>query len=247
MRRTRYINRMGTLLFLLILVVPGAFAQRSGEARFASRDNDRSSRNNENRRDRDSRNDNFSRNNGNDKSVYYADNDHRERHGKKYDNDERGYNDRHDGYRERRDYREDRGYRFDNEPRGHAYGHYKKAVVVREYADRPVYMRRHECFRNPQYGWVVTRFASEPVVIRERDWDCYYSDGTYYRYYPRVGYVVTDAPYDTYVNELPDGCRRVRVNGEIYFSLGNMFFSPSGMGFRMVHPPVGNLSFSFRL
>lgn len=140
---------------------------------------------------------------------------------------DRGRHKGHDSkYNSHKKYKHHHGYYESN---GHYHDHYGHSHA----------RVQHYCYQHPRYGRVVSRFAAPPVLIRYTHGSYYYSDGYYYRYQPRIGYVVVEAPRKVCFHEIPVDCNRVVYNGSDYYVHGDLCFMKDGKGFRIVARPEG--------
>ena len=90
---------------------------------------------------------------------------------------------------------------------------------------------------HPKYGHVVKRFPVTPVRVWSGNHPYYYSDGFFYRFNKKVGYVWVEEPWDIWFTELPYDAVRVNIGGHLYYRLGNAFFTASPRGFRLAMLP----------
>jgi hypothetical protein len=93
-------------------------------------------------------------------------------------------------------------------------------------------------FVHPKYGRVYHRFEHNPIVFETNCGNYYYSGNNFYRYHDGIGYCVTELPRQIYFRHLPYECRRVYLNGEVFFSNGNLFFLYSPKGYVLVPSPL---------
>ncbi len=118
-----------------------------------------------------------------------------------------------------------------------------------EYRPQYSYQSRHghpDFFDHPRYGRVYHRFDRNPVVFHHDRDDYYYYGNHFYKYRRGIGYCVVEAPRYVYFEQLPVECRRVLVNGHVFFRNGDLFFQLSPRGYAIVPSPLGiNLSFRF--
>lgn len=156
---------------------------------------------------------------------------------------------RRDDYRGKKEYREsDRKWKDRNDS---YYEHNNRNKYESRIEYHPKYTKKYKYghsnyFDHPRYGKVYSRFDHNPVVFKHRHGDYYYYNNHFYRYHRGVGYCVVEPPRHVYFNHLPDDCRRVRVNGQVFFQLGDVFFRPSVQGYAVVQAPVGiHISASF--
>ena len=135
--------------------------------------------------------------------------------------DNRNYN-RHEW--EHRNYNwDDHHWNFSN--------YYRKGYI-------PYYFRNNRNYwYYPQYGHILRGFDHNPFLFYSGRIPFFLEDGFFYRYYNGIGYVWVEDPYNLWFNELPYEAVRVRIGGEIYFRLGNVYFEPGPRGFRAVMLP----------
>jgi hypothetical protein len=107
----------------------------------------------------------------------------------------------------------------------------------------PKYYSNHhhaqpDYFNHPKYGRVYQRFEHNPIVFETRGGNYYYSGNNFYRYHEGIGYCVVEPPSHIYFRRLPFECRRVYLNGEVFFSNGSLFFQYSPKGYVLVPSPL---------
>lgn len=108
------------------------------------------------------------------------------------------------------------------------------------------YQAKHGNFYHPKYGRVYQKFDQKPTIFRHSNGNYYYSRNQFYTYRDGIGYCVAEAPRHVYFRDLPFSCNRVRVNGQVYFRNGDLYFRHSPRGYVMVPSPVEvNLSVKF--
>jgi len=106
----------------------------------------------------------------------------------------------------------------------------------------PKYYTNHhsqrDYFNHPIYGRVYHRFEHSPLVFETPRGNYYYSGNNFYRYHQGLGYCVVEPPHQIYFRHLPNECRRVYLNGEVFFSSGDLFFQYSTKGYVLVPSPL---------
>ena len=100
------------------------------------------------------------------------------------------------------------------------------------------YHSHQDYYNHPQYGRVYNRFEHNPVVFRHHDCDYYYYGNNFYRYRDGIGYCAVEAPRHEYFRYLPVECRRVYINGQVFFRNGDLFFQLSPNGYVLVPSPI---------
>ena len=93
-------------------------------------------------------------------------------------------------------------------------------------------------FEHPRYGRVYNRFDRNPIVFSHRMGDYYYYNDHFYRYNDGIGYCVVEPPRNVYFSYLPEDCRRVHINGHVFFRVGDLYFQTSSYGYAMVPSPL---------
>ncbi len=151
---------------------------------------------------------------------------------------ESGRNEDRTAYNDRRDDREGNYDRKNWNYRGNS----------KEY--HPKYNNRYrhydsDYYEHPRYGRVYQRFDRHPVVFHHDRDDYYYYGNHFYNYRQGIGYCVVEPPRDVYFRQLPVDCERVRVNGNVFFRNGDLFFQLSPRGYALVNVPGISISARF--
>jgi len=168
----------------------------------------------------------------------------REREGKKGKGSERKE------YRES-DRREDRianNDRNDDRSRDYERKNWNDNDNHKEYRQKYTSKNKHhdsEYYEHPKYGRVYQRFDRNPVVFHHDRDDYYYYGDRFYSYRRGIGYCVVDAPGNVYFSQLPVDCERVRVNGNVLFRNGDLYFQLSRRGYALVNLPGVSISARF--
>ena len=105
------------------------------------------------------------------------------------------------------------------------------------YYDRYSYRHHKHYYYHPYYGHVIKRFASEPAVFVYHHNRYYCYDGHFFRYRPGIGYFLVEIPFGIYFENIPGDYELVRINGYLYYRVGNLFFENTRYGFELVHYP----------
>jgi hypothetical protein len=93
-------------------------------------------------------------------------------------------------------------------------------------------------FEHPHYGRVYSRFDHDPIIFRHSHGNYFYSDNHFYVYRDGIGYCSVEPPRNVYFSELPFDCSRVRINGQVFFRNGDLFFQLSRRGYVIVPSPI---------
>ena len=113
----------------------------------------------------------------------------------------------------------------------------KDEYQARYYSD--VKYDKSDYFTHPKYGRVYNRFDHNPIVFNHDKDDYYYYGNHFYTYRRGVGYCMAEPPRRVYFKHLPVECNRVNLNGQVFFSSGDLFFQLSSRGYVLVPSPVG--------
>lgn len=110
--------------------------------------------------------------------------------------------------------------------------YYRKGYV-------PYYFRNnHNYWYLPGYGHILRNFSYRPYLFYAGRIPYYFDNGFFYRYVDGIGYIWVENPYDLWFSQLPDHAVRTRINGNIYFRLGNAYFLAGRHGFRLAVLPA---------
>lgn len=105
---------------------------------------------------------------------------------------------------------------------------------------------RRMYYHHPKYGKVYRKFDHNPHVFRHQHGRYYYYDGHFCEFRNGLGYVIIDAPLFTVFGELPFACKRIRIDGRIYYRYNGLYFESHPHGYRLVPSPYKvHLSFNF--
>lgn len=105
------------------------------------------------------------------------------------------------------------------------------------YYDPYSYRHHKYYFHHSYYGHVIKRFVYKPAVFIHNHNRYYCYDGHFFRYRPGIGYILVDIPFGMYFEYIPDDYEMVRINGYLYFRVGNLFFEHTRTGYELVHYP----------
>ena len=112
------------------------------------------------------------------------------------------------------------------------YNTYKKHKVYHK--------KHHNTYHNPYhykkyYHSSPWTYYNYPVVFYHRNFgEIYYHSGMFYRYDWRHGYFTVDMPTHVYFNRIPQGYRRVYINGRLYYQYHDIFFRHTPHGYKIV-------------
>lgn len=95
----------------------------------------------------------------------------------------------------------------------------------------------HSYYVHPQYGRVYRKFDRNPYIFRYPQGRYYYYDGHFCEYRTGLGYVIIDAPLFTVFSELPFACKRIRIDGRVYYRYNGLYFEAHPHGYRLVPSP----------
>lgn len=220
MRTTKYYRLLASIVLVSTLTTytTSLFAQRRSYNEEATRYEERK------------RNKSFDENNNRNKSKrssYNYNDDHRsQRHDSKYNNNKSNYHkNNHNAHKKHN------GYKY-HKPGHVEYRHYHGDHYRANHRHQEPYYRHkyyynkhgHSCYNHSKYGQVIWRFSCEPRVIHHQSGDYYYTNGSYYRFYPELGFILVEAPSTVYFSHLPNDCHRVKVHGGVYYTDGDLCF-----------------------
>lgn len=94
--------------------------------------------------------------------------------------------------------------------------------------------RDRNYYKHPHYGHVIRHFDSRPLAFKYNHGRLYYRDGLFFNYFPRVGYVVVNYPFNQIFTSLPFGATRIVFRGHPYFRIGDLYFEVHRHGYRLV-------------
>jgi hypothetical protein len=115
---------------------------------------------------------------------------------------------------------------------------------------QPVYSKKNyhahlNYYNHPQHGRVYIRFDHNPIVFKTQYGNYYYSENNFYRYHDGIGYCAAEPPRNQYFRYLPVECRKVYINGQMFFRNGDLFFELLPRGYVLVPSPF-EIRFSAR-
>jgi len=148
---------------------------------------------------------------------------------------------------DRKEYKNDRSYGQNqsldrNESRNRDGNNYERQNSGRNNGN---YESSQNYSNHPKYGRVYQRFDHNPIVFRHSRGNYYYSGNQFYSYRRGVGYYVVEPPRNEYFSNLPFECERVHAHGQVFYQNGDLFFSYSPRGYRIVPSPF-EVNFSVR-
>ena len=173
----------------------------------------------------------------------------------KYDSRRHAGNDR---YTPSKDYRGSNKYWSHKRPNNKSYRHHNNwdrswqnykwnRNSWRDYYGRyDFYSYKHHkhYYYHRDFGHVIRRFITSPVIFYHNNHRYYCHDGHFFKYRRGVGYVLVEIPFGLVFNQLPYDYEVVYINGYMYFRVGNLFFERNWDGYRLVHYPERYFSFN---
>jgi hypothetical protein len=109
--------------------------------------------------------------------------------------------------------------------------HYKQKVYHKKHHYVHVNPHYHKKYYHPS-PWTYYNY---PVVFYHNNFgEFYYHGGRFYRYDWRYGYIVVDIPTHVYFNTIPNGYRRVYINGHQYYYYKGIYITHTPYGYRIV-------------
>jgi hypothetical protein len=135
-----------------------------------------------------------------------------------------------------KNYRYNKYHHWDHHWEGYRWNHYSWMNYYSFYSPHSYRYAKYYYHHN-HYGHVLRKFVYRPQIFIHNHTRYYCYDGYFFRYLPRVGYVLVDIPFGMAFDYLPGDYERVNINGYLYFRVGNLFFEQTNYGFQIVHYP----------